>query len=142
MKLNFKMVVEYVKDLFPVNFVPLSDDPQADAEALASLLYTNVFYTRANNGKTYLYCFPRRKEDYELVRYILNSNNMKPREHESGYYYGARTVLRVPRKEIEGDRRAMQFSNLLMDKRTSNVDEKIANARINILYEKMLRYSK
>lgn len=142
MKISFSTVVEYVKNLLPLNCVPISDNPQEDAVALASLLYTDAFYTNANNGKMYLYCFPQYEEDYKLVRYILHSNSMTPRKHKSNYYYGTKVVLRVPGKEIEVNERARHFVEILLETKRFKLNKELAAARVALLREKMMGYSK
>lgn len=136
MKLSFSTVIEYVKDLMPTFPVPVSDNPKLDAAVLRSVVLRDVFYIQANNGKSYLYVFPKNEEDFPLIKYILRSNGLNPRKHMSRYYYERTPVLRVPFAETRKDGRPREFTDMLMGQTTWASQEQIA-ARINHLRQKV-----
>ena len=70
MNINFSTVVDYIKNLFPSKSAPVepSDNPKMDACVLACLATGNVFYTRAMDGRTYLYYFTSFDKDVELAK--------------------------------------------------------------------------
>lgn len=136
MKLSFSTVIEYVKDLMPTFPVPVSDNPKLDAAVLRSVVLRDVFYIQANNGKSYLYVFPKNEEDFPLIKYILRSNGLNPRKHMSRYYYERTPVLRVPFAETRKDGRPREFTDMLMGQTSWASQEQIA-ARINHLRQKV-----
>lgn len=136
MKLSFSTVIEYVKDLLPTFTVPVSDNPQLDAVVLRSVVLRDVFYIKANNGKSYLYVFPKNEADNSLIKYILRSNALKPRKHMSRYYYERTPVFRVPFDEIRKNDRARGFTDMLMGQKICMPQEQI-DARIYYLRQKM-----
>lgn len=136
MKLSFSTVIEYVKDLLPTFPVPVSDNPKLDAAVLRSVVLRDVFYIQANNGKSYLYVFPKNEEDFPLIKYILRSNGLNPRKHMSRYYYERTPVLRVPFAETRKDGRPREFTDMLMGQTSWASQEQIA-ARINHLRQKV-----
>lgn len=136
MKLSFSTVIEYVKDLMPTFPVPVSDNPKLDAAVLRSVVLRDVFYIKANNGKSYLYVFPKNDEDFPLIKYILRSNGLTPRRHISRYYYERTPVLRVPFAETRKDGRPREFTDMLMGQTSWASQEQIA-ARINLLRQKV-----
>lgn len=136
MKLSFSTVIEYVKDLMPTFPVPVSDNPKLDAAVLRSVVLRDVFYIQANNGKSYLYVFPKNEEDFPLIKYILRSNGLKARKHMSRYYYDRTPVLRVPFAETRKDGRPREFTDMLTGQTSWASQEQIA-ARINHLRQKV-----
>ncbi len=136
MKLTFSTVVEYVKDLLPTFNVPVSDNPKLDVAVLRRVLLRDVFYINANNGKDYLYIFPKNEANFPLIKYILRSNGLKSRKHMSRYYYDLTPVLRVPFAEIRKNGRASEFADMLMGQTTWASQEEIT-ARINHLRQKV-----
>ena len=136
MELSFSAVVEYVKDLLPTFSVPVSDNPKLDAAVLRSVVLRDVFYINANNGKSYLYVFPKNESDFPLIKYILRTNGLKPRKHMSRYYYERTPVLRVPFAETRKDGRPREFTDMLMGQTSWDSQEQIM-ARINLLRQKV-----
>lgn len=136
MKLTFSTVVEYVKDLLPTFNVPLSDNPKLDAAVLRSIELRSAFYTCANNGKDYLYIFPKNEADFPLIKYILRSNGLNPRKHMSRYYYERTPVLRVPFAETRKNGRPREFTDMLTGQTTWASQEEITT-RINQLRQKV-----
>lgn len=136
MKLSFSTVIEYVKDLLPTFPVPVSDNPKLDAAVLRSVVLRDVFYIKANNGKSYLYVFPKNEEDFPLIKYILRSNGLKSHRHMSRYYYDRTPVLRVPFAATRKDGRPREFTDMLMGQTSWASQEQIA-ARINLLRQKV-----
>ena len=136
MKLSFSTVIEYVKDLLPTFPVPVSDNPKLDAAVLRSIVLRDVFYIQANNGKDYLYVFPKNEEDFPLIKYILRSNGLKSHRHMSRYYYDRTPVLRVPFAETRKYGRPREFTDMLMGQTSWASQEQIA-ARINLLRQKV-----
>ncbi len=137
MNLSFSTVIEYVKDLLPTFTVPVSDNPKLDAAVLRSVVLRDVFYIRANNGKSYLYVFPKNEEDFPLIKYILRSNGLKSHRHMSRYYYYRTTpVLRVPFAAARKYGRPREFTDMLMGQ-TSWASQEQTMARINQLRQKV-----
>lgn len=136
MKLSFSTVIEYVKDLLPTFPVPVSDNPKLDAAVLRSVVLRDVFYIKANNGKSYLYVFPKNEEDFPLIKYILRSNGLKSHRHMSRYYYDRTPVLRVPFAATRKDGRPREFTDMLMGQ-TSWVSQEQIAARISLLRQKV-----
>ena len=136
MKLSFSTVIEYVKDLMPTFLVPVSDNPKLDAAVLRSVVLRDVFYVHANNGKSYLYVFPKNEEDFPLIKYILRSNGLKSHRHMSRYYYYRTPVLRVPFAATRKDGRSREFTDMLTGQTSWASQEQIA-ARINDLRQKI-----
>ena len=136
MKLSFSTVVEYVKDLLPTFTVPVSDNPKLDAAVLRSVVLRDVFYINANNGKSYLYVFPKNESDFSLIKYILRSNGLNPRKHMSRYYYERTPVLRIPFAETRKNGRPREFTDMLTGQTACASQDQIA-ARINYLRQKV-----
>ena len=140
MKLSFKSIVEYVCELMPImsgSVVP-SDNPYADAAVLAHISAGKVFFTRVTNGGLYFYAMPS-EEYFELAKYIMRGNGMKPRRHISNYYYNGTPVLRVPCSEIRNNVAATSFANRVMAFANANQDQDLVHTRtrINFLTKKM-----
>lgn len=139
MNINFSTVVDYVKNLFPAKSMPVppSDNPQMDARVLAYLSGGNVFYTRAMDGRTYLYFFTSFEEDIKLAKYVMRSNGLKPREHESRYFFDKSVVLRVPRSEIKPGLPVRDFVDTVLVCTNAYPDLPKIEARINQIRQKM-----
>ena len=114
MKQSFSMVIEYVKNLFP-GCAPavVSDNPQLDARVGAALA-PNSFYLVAKNGHRYWYCPVANTADMQLVQRILRDNGVVARKHNSRYFYGKRSVLRVRRMVLEKNPGAAEFVKNVM----------------------------
>lgn len=132
MKLSFSTVIEYVKELLPVigPSVAVSDNPSADVVLLTLLSAGRIMPLTANNGRSYLYVFPCRYEDFELVKYVLRSNGLTPREHMSHYYYDRTPALRVSYKQIEAKPALRNFVRALTDADFMKLDRKLAEDRL------------
>lgn len=139
MKVSFNTVVSYVKNLLPVRSmaVPSSDNPQMDARVLAYLSGGNVFYTRAMDGRAYLYYFTSFEQDIELAKYIMRSNGLKPREHKTRYFFDRSVVLRVPRSEIKPGMSVRAFVDRIFVCTNAYPDLQQIDARINQIKQKM-----
>ncbi len=139
MNINFSAVVDYVKNLFPSKSAPVepSDNPKMDACVLACLATGNVFYTRAMDGRTYLYYFTSFDEDVELAKYIMRSNGLKPREHETRYFFDKTIVLRIPRSELKVGMPGRDFVDDVLINANVRFDRAAVDMRINQIKQKM-----
>lgn len=140
---SFKAIVEYVYDLkmFAAPMPAPSDNPDADAAVLAHISVGNVFFTHANNGRSYFYAIPV-AEYFDLARYIMRSNGMKPRRHISNYYHDGTPVLRVPCSEIKNNVAAASFADRVITTPVLGQDLTKTHARIEWLLGKMQEKTK
>lgn len=112
------VVVDYVKDLRPVNYdCAAFADPVKDAVALFALLNGNVNYFYARNGNKYLYCFISNEENIDVAKFILKSNGMNPKLHISRYYPEPMLAFRVPASDFKNNNTAAAFKQNLLDYR-------------------------
>ena len=111
------VVVDYVKDLQPVNYdCAAFADPVKDAVALFALLNGNVNYFYARNGNKYLYCFISNEENIDVAKFILKSNGMNPKLHISRYYPEPMLAFRVPESNFDNSA-AAKFKKCLLNYR-------------------------
>lgn len=144
MKLSFTAVVEYVKELVPA-FGPLpisSESPFEDAEVLAHISGGRAFHLTANNGRSYLYIFPRGEENMRLAKYILRSNGLRPRLHMSRYYYNKTPVLRVPYSEFSNSPERNSFVDNVLSVSVVDLKKDRVETRVKILQQKLQQKTK
>ncbi len=139
MKLSFSATVEYVRDLIPTFATKISpsDNPNADAAVLSHIAAGRVFFTTANNGLKYLYVFPCNPEYFELAKYIMRSNGLKPRTHLSRFFHGRTPTLRVPYQQIKKNENAILFARSVINVSAFKKDITDIKSRIDILQQKM-----
>ena len=136
MDLSYKTVVNYVKNLFPGKApVVASDNPQLDAQVVA-FKSMNKFYTVASNKHRYWYCFVD-DADIPLVKYILRSNGVNARKHNSHYFFGTEPVLRVRTSNLEKTPSARAFVESVMAMSNISLNEAIIQSRISQIQQRM-----
>lgn len=138
MKLSFSTILEYVKELLPLdNAVVSSDNPELDARVLVFLSWGDVFYTKARNGHSYLYVFPTKLKDYGVVKYIMRTNGLQPYEHLSSYYSVKATALRSPCRGFWEKPDVRKFADSLIHIAPGDLDFGEVENRIKVLKQKM-----
>lgn len=137
MKVSYKAVVNYVKNLFPgcAPVVATSDNPQLDAMVVYSLASDN-FYTVASNGHRYWYCLIDRA-DIPMAQYILRSNGVKADKHNTRYFFGNDPVLRVRAAYLDRNSNAKNFVDFVRKMDSTMVSDVLIKSRVEQIRQKM-----
>ena len=110
MKLSWQTVVAYVKNLFPNNApVRATDNPQADAKMIAHIAGGDVFYVTQRNGEKYWRLFVGNIMDVELVRYVLRSNGLNPKQSNAGMMFVVRCA------DVKNNPNAIKFMDMVIN---------------------------
>lgn len=134
MKESFKIVVSYVKNLFP-GYAPVGRSNSMYMDAmLLSKMALGTSYIDVDDKHKYWDCCVK-FDDLSVARYIMRSNGLKVSQYYSKSHNS--WVLRVRADHVAQDPCRRLFINTVMDKELGILNEDMYKSHLNIVRQRM-----